>query len=146
MKILTRRLFLLLMILFFMLLQITVNGFNKSLEGKALVATNWWPQYVNVSDDYCNWYEIYCNEAGSVTDISFYNHNLEGYLGSLDFSSFPNLVSLRLEASQSRLVCSQILLSFHFGGINSQVTYSGGPRNFSMGVRNIFKNFRPLGI
>ncbi|KAM0040282.1 hypothetical protein Hdeb2414_s0012g00391961 [Helianthus debilis subsp. tardiflorus] len=23
---------------------------------------------------------------------------------------------------------------------------SGGPRNFSMGVRNIFKNFRPLGI
>ncbi|KAM0069100.1 putative tetratricopeptide-like helical domain superfamily [Helianthus debilis subsp. tardiflorus] len=23
---------------------------------------------------------------------------------------------------------------------------SGGPRKFSMGVRNIFKNFRPLGI
>ncbi|KAJ0768820.1 putative transferase [Helianthus annuus] len=96
MKILTRRLFLLLMILFFMLLQITVNGFNKSLEGKALVATNWWPQYVNASD-YCNWYRIVCNKAGSVIEISKYDDNLEGNLGTLDFSSFPNLVSLRLE-------------------------------------------------
>ncbi|KAJ0768824.1 putative protein kinase RLK-Pelle-LRR-XI-1 family [Helianthus annuus] len=88
------RLLLLLMILFFMLSQATTNGFNKSLQAKALLATNWWPQYVNARDDYCNLDEIYCNEAGSVTYISFYNHNLEGGLGSLDFSSFPNLVSL----------------------------------------------------
>ncbi|KAJ0768861.1 putative protein kinase RLK-Pelle-LRR-XI-1 family [Helianthus annuus] len=97
MKILTRRLLLLLLLmilLFFMLSEeTTANGFNKSLEAQALVATNWWP-HVNVSDDYCNWYEIYCNEAGSVTDIYLYDENLEGNLGSLDFSSFPNLVIL----------------------------------------------------
>ncbi|MFS7922565.1 putative non-specific serine/threonine protein kinase [Helianthus anomalus] len=94
MKILTS---LLLMILFFMLSQATVNGFNKSLEAKALVATNWWPQHANVSDDYCNWDGISCNDAGSVTDIYLYDENLEGNLGSLDFSSFPNLVILGLE-------------------------------------------------
>ncbi|KAM0029566.1 putative protein kinase RLK-Pelle-LRR-XI-1 family [Helianthus debilis subsp. tardiflorus] len=96
MKILTP-LLLLLMILFFLLSEeTTANGFNKSLEAKALVATNWWP-HVNVSDDYCNWDGIYCNEAGSVTDIYLYDENLEGNLGSLDFSSFPNLVILGLE-------------------------------------------------
>ncbi|KAF5815266.1 putative protein kinase RLK-Pelle-LRR-XI-1 family [Helianthus annuus] len=98
MKIPTRRLLLLLMILLFFMLseETSANGFNKSLEAKALVATNWWPQHVNVSDAYCNWDGIYCNEAGSVTGIFFYNHNLEGYLGSLNLSSFPNLVSLDL--------------------------------------------------
>ncbi|KAJ0768862.1 putative protein kinase RLK-Pelle-LRR-XI-1 family [Helianthus annuus] len=62
----------------------TANGFNKSLQAKALLATNWWPPYVNASGDHCNW------------DGIFYNHNLEGYLGSLNLSSFPNLVSLDL--------------------------------------------------
>ncbi|MFS7963722.1 putative phosphoenolpyruvate carboxylase [Helianthus anomalus] len=32
------------------------------------------------------------------------------------------------------------------GSLRVTVQGSGGPRNFSMGVRNIFKNFRPLGI
>ncbi|KAJ0768858.1 putative protein kinase RLK-Pelle-LRR-XI-1 family [Helianthus annuus] len=99
MKILTRRrLLLLLMILLFFMLseETTAIGFNKSLEAKALVATNWWPQYLNASDC-CNWYGIVCNKAGSVIEISMYGNNLEGGLGSLDFSSFPNLVSLRLD-------------------------------------------------
>ncbi|KAJ0944561.1 putative protein kinase RLK-Pelle-LRR-XI-1 family [Helianthus annuus] len=99
MKILTHRRLLLLMILLFFMLseETTANGFNKSLQAKALVATNWWPQHVNVPDDYCNWDGINCNEAGSVTSIYLDNENLEGNLGSLDFSSFPNLVSLHLE-------------------------------------------------
>ncbi|KAM0029561.1 putative protein kinase RLK-Pelle-LRR-XI-1 family [Helianthus debilis subsp. tardiflorus] len=82
---------------FFMLSQATTNGFNKSLQAKALLATNWWPQYVNASGDHCNWPGIHCNKAGSVIEISMYGNNLEGDLGSLDFSSFPNLVSLRLD-------------------------------------------------
>ncbi|KAI3756026.1 hypothetical protein L1987_55838 [Smallanthus sonchifolius] len=38
----------------------------------------------------------FCNEAGSVIDIFLYYDNLEGDLGRLDFSSFPNLVSLQI--------------------------------------------------
>ncbi|KAJ0944564.1 putative protein kinase RLK-Pelle-LRR-XI-1 family [Helianthus annuus] len=92
MKILTH----LLMVFVFMLLQTTANDFNKSLEEKALLATNWWP-HANVSDRHCNWTHIDCNEAGSVIGIHFYYDNLEGDLGSLDFSSFPNLVRLYLD-------------------------------------------------
>ncbi|XP_076916441.1 uncharacterized protein LOC143576167 [Bidens hawaiensis] len=86
---------LLLTILFFMLSQTTATHFNNSsLEGKALVATNWWPQYVNASN-HCTWDEITCDEAGSVIAIFLYDHDkLEGNLGSLDFSSFPNLDTL----------------------------------------------------
>ncbi|XP_076952457.1 uncharacterized protein LOC143626194 [Bidens hawaiensis] len=92
---------LLLLILFFMLPQTTATHFNNSsLEGKALVATNWWPQFVNASledIDHCTWYGIRCNEAGSVIEISFNKQNLKGNLGSLDLSSFPNLISLEID-------------------------------------------------
>ncbi|MFS7942359.1 hypothetical protein Hanom_Chr06g00487491 [Helianthus anomalus] len=37
-------------------------------------------------------------------------------------------------------------LIINFGDSNSDTGGSGGPKNFSMGVRNIFKSFRPLGI
>ncbi|XP_076898997.1 uncharacterized protein LOC143552738 [Bidens hawaiensis] len=89
---------LLLTILFFMLSQTTATHFNNSsLEGKALVATNWWPQYVNASN-HCTWDGITCDEAGSVIEIFLYDHDkLEGNLGSLDFSSFPNLDTLIID-------------------------------------------------
>ncbi|KAD4178752.1 hypothetical protein E3N88_27343 [Mikania micrantha] len=77
----------------------TANDFNKSIDAKALLATNWWPSYVNASDDHCTWDAIDCNEAGSVISISFYNYNLEylGDLGSLDFASVPNLEWFSIE-------------------------------------------------
>ncbi|MFS7922551.1 putative protein kinase RLK-Pelle-LRR-XI-1 family [Helianthus anomalus] len=97
MKILTRLLLLLLLVILFFMLSHATNGFNKSLEAQALVATNWWPQYLNASVHHCNWPGIHCNEAGSVIEIRMHGNNLEGGLGSLDFSSFPNLVGLHLD-------------------------------------------------
>ncbi|MFS7922514.1 putative leucine-rich repeat domain superfamily [Helianthus anomalus] len=85
------------MVLFFMLSQTTTttanDANNKSLEAKALVA--WWP-YADDSLDHCNWEGIACNKAGSVIAISLHDHYLgDGTgLGSLNLSSFPNLVSL----------------------------------------------------
>ncbi|KAJ0768828.1 putative protein kinase RLK-Pelle-LRR-XI-1 family [Helianthus annuus] len=85
------------MLLFFMLSQTTTasanDANNKSLEAKALLA--WWP-YANASLDHCNWEGITCNDAGSVTGIYLVGHYLgDGTgLGSLNLSSFPNLVSL----------------------------------------------------
>ncbi|KAJ0601723.1 putative protein kinase RLK-Pelle-LRR-XI-1 family [Helianthus annuus] len=85
------------MLLFFMLSQTTTtanDANNKSLEAKALVA--WWP-YANASH-HCNWNGITCNKAGSVTDIYLVGHYFgDGTgLGSLNLSSFPNLVSLHI--------------------------------------------------
>ncbi|XP_076948953.1 uncharacterized protein LOC143621406 [Bidens hawaiensis] len=90
-----------LMILLFMLSNEAIaTYFNNSLEAKALLATNWWRE-VNASDDHCSWEGIICNEAGSVTEILLLNHYLglgdRPHLGSLDFSSFSNLVSLSIE-------------------------------------------------
>ncbi|XP_076891542.1 MDIS1-interacting receptor like kinase 2-like [Bidens hawaiensis] len=88
------------LLLFFMLYleEATATHFNKSSEAKALLATNWWARYVNDSEDnHCNWPGIYCNDAGSVTGIYSYKYKLEGNLGSLDLSSFPNLVNLTLD-------------------------------------------------
>ncbi|KAJ0601751.1 putative protein kinase RLK-Pelle-LRR-XI-1 family [Helianthus annuus] len=87
------------MLLFFMLSQTTTTTANdaniKSLEAKALVA--WWP-YANASH-HCIWEGITCNKAGSVTGIYLVGHYLgDGTgLGSLNLSSFPNLVSLLIE-------------------------------------------------
>ncbi|KAJ0601746.1 putative protein kinase RLK-Pelle-LRR-XI-1 family [Helianthus annuus] len=87
------------MLLCFMLSQTTTtanDANNKSLEAKALVA---WRPYANASGHHCNWHGIACNKAGSVTNISLYGHYVgDGTgLGSLNLSSFPNLVSLRLD-------------------------------------------------
>ncbi|KAM0029534.1 putative non-specific serine/threonine protein kinase [Helianthus debilis subsp. tardiflorus] len=83
------------MVFCFMLSQTTTaTNANKSLEEIALVA--WWP-YANASH-HCNWEGIACNKVGSVTNISLYGHYLgDGTgLGSLNLSSFPNLVSLHI--------------------------------------------------
>ncbi|KAJ0802073.1 putative protein kinase RLK-Pelle-LRR-XI-1 family [Helianthus annuus] len=87
------------MVLFFMLSQTTTttanDANNKSLEAKTLLA--WWP-YANASHHHCNWHGITCSKAGSVTEISLYGHYVgDGTgLGSLNLSSFPNLVSLHI--------------------------------------------------
>ncbi|KAK9077703.1 hypothetical protein SSX86_006040 [Deinandra increscens subsp. villosa] len=68
---------------------------SDSHEAKALLATNWWG-YRDASDR-CTWYEIRCNEAGSVIEISFYDYRLEGDLRSFDFASFPKLDRFSVE-------------------------------------------------
>ncbi|XP_076952461.1 leucine-rich repeat receptor-like protein kinase PEPR1 [Bidens hawaiensis] len=89
----------LLMILLFVLSKTTATNFNKSLEAKAL--GTWLGD--KVPSDHCNWYEISCNEEGSITGASFFCWNPGSYwspggggLGSLDFASFPNLESLSI--------------------------------------------------
>ncbi|KAM0029539.1 putative protein kinase RLK-Pelle-LRR-XI-1 family [Helianthus debilis subsp. tardiflorus] len=86
------------MVFCFMLSQTTTtanDANNKSLEAKALVA--WWP-YANASH-HCIWEGITCNKAGSVTGIYLVGHYLgDGTgLGSLNLSSFPNLVTLEID-------------------------------------------------
>ncbi|GKF14743.1 MDIS1-interacting receptor like kinase 2-like protein, partial [Tanacetum coccineum] len=81
-----------LMILLFVLPHTNASNFNKTLEAKAL--GDWLG--INVSEHHCTWYGITCNEAGSVVSIEVLTCNeADGYgpydLGSLDFSSFPNL-------------------------------------------------------
>ncbi|KAJ0827701.1 putative F-box domain-containing protein [Helianthus annuus] len=65
--------------------------------------------------------------------VSYNDESLPGkkkYVSLVDDETFPHQkVSLTLPQRVAMLL-----------------TRSGGPRNFSMGVRNIFKNFRPLGI
>ncbi|GJV93966.1 kinase RLK-Pelle-LRR-XI-1 family protein [Tanacetum coccineum] len=90
-----------LMIFLFVLPHTIASNFNKTLEAKALV--EWWGSY---GSDHCNWYYVTCNDAGSIISIELDCNYGSGPLdlGSLDFSSFPNLerfiiVSCYLEGS-----------------------------------------------
>ena len=63
-------------------------------EGKALRSTGWWN---NSASHHCTWEFVLCNEADSVIEINIFGSNKElGELSKLNFSSFPNLVDLRL--------------------------------------------------
>ncbi|GJZ63036.1 kinase RLK-Pelle-LRR-XI-1 family protein [Tanacetum coccineum] len=83
-----------LMMLVLMLPNTNANNFNKSLEAKALA--DWWGMY---GSDYCHGYYVTCNEGGSVISIKFDCIYRSGPydLGSLDFSSFPNLDRIVIE-------------------------------------------------
>ncbi|KAI3897502.1 hypothetical protein MKW92_032850, partial [Papaver armeniacum] len=48
----------------------------------------------------CKWYGINCNNEGSVAELNLTSSNLEGTLHSLNFSSFPNCVSLDLSSNK----------------------------------------------
>ncbi|KAJ7949542.1 putative Receptor protein kinase [Quillaja saponaria] len=48
----------------------------------------------------CGWRGITCNTAGNVIQINLAYTGLEGTLDNLDFSSFPNLLSLDLKENQ----------------------------------------------
>ena len=63
-------------------------------EGKALRNTGWWN---STSPAHCDWAGVRCNKADSVTEIDISRPDKElGELSKLNFSSFPNLVELRL--------------------------------------------------
>ncbi|XP_059642727.1 MDIS1-interacting receptor like kinase 2-like [Cornus florida] len=72
------------------------------LEAQALGNSGWWEWdgYTKNMFDHCKWPGIYCNDAGSVTDISPPStFNLAGKLEKFNFSSFPNLVRLDLSGN-----------------------------------------------
>ncbi|KAG6697161.1 hypothetical protein I3842_09G184900 [Carya illinoinensis] len=66
-------------------------------QAKALQETGWWPSSTNISSA-CHWDGITCNDGGSVTSIDRFNQGLKGQL-KLNFSFFPNLVSLNLSVN-----------------------------------------------
>ncbi|KAK0601312.1 hypothetical protein LWI29_023068 [Acer saccharum] len=67
------------------------------LERKALLNTGWFNNSFanNLPSNPCNWTGIFCNTAGSITEIDLSNHfssyDIKGELGQLNFSCFPNL-------------------------------------------------------
>ncbi|KAJ0099362.1 hypothetical protein Patl1_22154 [Pistacia atlantica] len=50
----------------------------------------------NNASNHCEWVGIFCNSAGSITDISLMNNEILGELGQFNFSCFPNLEYLFL--------------------------------------------------
>jgi len=69
-------------------------------ERMALLVSGWWNDYRN-SSDHCYWKGISCNEVGSVTAIdSWYIKTPSSqellWIDKLNFTAFPNLVSLFL--------------------------------------------------
>ncbi|XP_035544662.1 MDIS1-interacting receptor like kinase 2-like [Juglans regia] len=70
-------------------------------QAKALQETGWWPSttHAQASSNYssaCHWDGITCNAGGSITTIDRFDQHLGGQLIKLNFSFFPNLVSLNL--------------------------------------------------
>ncbi|XP_028805059.1 leucine-rich repeat receptor protein kinase EMS1-like [Neltuma alba] len=66
-------------------------------EKRALFQTKWWDFSNNFSDDSCNWEGIYCNEFGSVIEMSQPMITpKDPRLVDLNLTAFPNLQHLGL--------------------------------------------------
>ncbi|MED6111398.1 hypothetical protein PIB30_051974 [Stylosanthes scabra] len=74
---------------------------NASSERQALIQSGWWSHDHNISNsNHCNWTGIICDHAGSVAQINGWKLNSEHkllQLQDLNFTAFPNLVSLNLD-------------------------------------------------
>ncbi|XP_057742334.1 MDIS1-interacting receptor like kinase 2-like isoform X1 [Arachis stenosperma] len=74
-------------------------------ERYSLVKSGWWRSDYQKISNHCNWTAITCNEAGSVIDIAahYWPFNLPPSslkLQNLNFTAFPNLVTLYLPRMQ----------------------------------------------
>ncbi|RDX79140.1 MDIS1-interacting receptor like kinase 2, partial [Mucuna pruriens] len=70
---------------------------SSSSERRALLHSGWWNDYQNISD-HCAWYGIYCNEAGSVTDIDMSMYIPPSQqIQNLNVTAFPNLAFLNVD-------------------------------------------------
>ncbi|WVY91207.1 hypothetical protein V8G54_036721 [Vigna mungo] len=63
---------------------------KASFENQSQASLSSWSEGV----DHCKWKEIICDKSNSVTTINVANHGLKGTLHTLNFSSFPNLLTL----------------------------------------------------
>ncbi|XP_027907546.1 probable leucine-rich repeat receptor-like protein kinase At1g35710 [Vigna unguiculata] len=84
----------------------TISPSSINQERQALLNTGWWNDYRNISD-HCDWEGISCNEAGTVTAIdSWYMKTPSSqellWIDKLNFTAFPNLVSLYLRRMDLR--------------------------------------------
>ena len=81
------------MIMLFSLANALSSPSSSTDEAEALRSTGWW----NSTSAHCNWDGVYCNNAGRVTQIAFFDSGKKlGELSKLEFSSFPSLVELFL--------------------------------------------------
>ena len=108
----------------------------KESLGNQTSLQSWTPGKINekLTTGPCMWFGITCNMAGSVTEISLPSARLRGNLSSLDFSSFPNLVSLNLSCNLltgpipsqigtlSRLTHLNLSMNFHSGNLPLSLT------------------------
>ncbi|KAJ0098711.1 hypothetical protein Patl1_22173 [Pistacia atlantica] len=81
------------------------------LEKEALLNSTWWSKssMTNNASDHCEWDGIFCNSAGSITEIYLFGHEIRRELGQFNFSCFPNLEYLDLGSNNlSGRIPSQI--------------------------------------
>ena len=110
------------MMMLFSLAKAISSPSSSTDEAEALRSTGWW----NSTSAHCNWDGVYCNNAGRVTQIAFFDSGKKlGELSKLEFSSFPSLVELNLCA------CGLNGSIPHQIGTLTQLTY------LSLGLNNL---------
>ncbi|XP_057741199.1 MDIS1-interacting receptor like kinase 2-like isoform X2 [Arachis stenosperma] len=75
------------------------SSFNNS-ERQALIQSGWWGSHHAIDPNHCYWRGVSCDDAGSVVGIYGWELNYESkllQLQTLNFTAFPNLVSMSLD-------------------------------------------------
>ncbi|XP_047166233.1 probable leucine-rich repeat receptor-like protein kinase At1g35710 [Vigna umbellata] len=69
------------------------------LEANAIINSGWWNLSHSDSNHICSWIGIHCNDAGSVTRITYMYHEGPIQLATLNLSAFKNLEHLEVVES-----------------------------------------------
>ncbi|OMP09924.1 hypothetical protein COLO4_05002 [Corchorus olitorius] len=77
---------------------ILVSSTSLESEANALLNSGWWNTSSNDTSQHCRWPGITCNTAGSIININPPRElfNVGAKFKKMNFSAFPNLVSLQL--------------------------------------------------
>ncbi|GAY31969.1 hypothetical protein CUMW_272980 [Citrus unshiu] len=75
---------------------ISIHVAASEIERQALLNSGWWKDRIPHNNSHCNWVGITCDYEGRITHIRLAESNIEGELGRLNFSYFPNLQYLDL--------------------------------------------------
>ncbi|KAG2411261.1 hypothetical protein I3760_Q016400 [Carya illinoinensis] len=109
-------------------------------QAKALQETAWWPSSSNISNA-CHWGGITCNDGGSVTSIDRSYQGLGGQL-KLNFSFFPNLVSLNLgENNLQGLIPLEIMMLKNLTFLSLSSNMLVGPISSTIGHLTNLESF-----
>ncbi|XP_041023911.1 LOW QUALITY PROTEIN: probable leucine-rich repeat receptor-like protein kinase At1g35710 [Juglans microcarpa x Juglans regia] len=127
-------------------------------QAKALQETGWWPSTIaQANSNYssaCHWDGITCNAGGSITTIDRFDQSLGGQL-KLNFSFFPNLVSLNLSVNYlhgcipleigtlKNLVYLKLFWNMFVGPIPSTLGHLTNLESLSLGGNNINGSIPP---
>ncbi|KAK9193064.1 hypothetical protein WN944_003760 [Citrus x changshan-huyou] len=75
---------------------ISIHVAASEIERQALLNSGWWKDRIPHNNSHCNWVGITCDYEGRITHIRLAESNIEGELGRLNVSYFPNLQYLDL--------------------------------------------------